>query len=126
MKQKEITALMVAPKEYPKVVTLKTDLDSLQKAVSIGASYQGLIEIIHLEKGVVLICNEEGKLNGLEGNRRLSNDIIAGVFYIVGEDKAGNLVSLREDKMALYEAYFHEPQDISKEEVATALFFRFI
>ena len=40
MKQKEIKALMVAPKEYPKVVTLKTDLDSLQKAVSIGASYQ--------------------------------------------------------------------------------------
>ena len=117
---------MVAPKEYPKVVTLETDLDSLQKAVSIGASYQGLIEIIHLEKGVVLICNEEGKLNGLEGNRRLSNDIIAGVFYIVGEDKEGNLVSLREDKMALYEAYFHEPQDISQEEVATALFFRFI
>ena len=68
MKQKEIKALMVAPKEYPKVVTLKTDLDSLQKAVSIGAGYQGLIEIIHLEKGVVLICNEEGKLNGLEGN----------------------------------------------------------
>ena len=79
-----------------------------------------------MEKGVVLICNEEGKLNGLEDNRRLSNDIIAGVFYIVGEDKAGNLVSLREDKMALYEAYFHEPQDISKEEVSTALFFRFI
>ena len=126
MKQKEIKALMVAPKEYPKVVTLKTDLDSLQKAVSIGASYQGLIEIIHLEKGVCLICNEEGKLNGLPGNRRLSNDIIAGVFYIVGEDKEGNLVSLREDKMALYEAYFHEPQDISQEEVATALFFRFI
>ena len=42
------------------------------------------------------------KLNGLEGNRRLSNDIIAGVFYIVGEDKAGNLVSLREDKMVFY------------------------
>ena len=85
-----------------------------------------IIAIIHLGKGVCLICNEEGKLNGLEGNRRLSNDIIAGVFYIVGEDKAGNLVSLREDKMALYETYFHEPQDISKEEVATALFFRFV
>ena len=115
MKQKEIKALMVAPKEFPKVVTLKTDLDSLQKAVSIGASYQGLIEIIHLEKGVCLICNVEGKINGLEGNRRLSNDIIAGVFYIVGEDKEGSLVSLREDKMALYEAYFHEPQEITQE-----------
>ena len=40
MKQKELKALMVAPNEYPKVVTLKADAASLQKAVSIGASYQ--------------------------------------------------------------------------------------
>ena len=33
MKQKEITVLMVAPGEQPKVVTLKDDLDSWQKAV---------------------------------------------------------------------------------------------
>ena len=45
MKQKEIKALMVAPKEHPKIVTPETDLDSLRKAVNIGASYQGLILI---------------------------------------------------------------------------------
>ena len=44
MSAKEITILMVEPGKHPKVTTLKNDLDSLQKAVSIGADYQGLIE----------------------------------------------------------------------------------
>ena len=42
MSAKEITVLMVEPGKHPKVTTLKDDLDSLQKAVSIGADYQGL------------------------------------------------------------------------------------
>ena len=45
MKQKEITVLMGAPGEHPREVGLKNDLDALQKAVSIGCDYQGLIEV---------------------------------------------------------------------------------
>lgn len=126
MKQKEIKALMVAPGEMPCKVTLKTDLESLQKAVSIGADYQGLIEIISLGDGCCLLCNEEGKLINLPGNRRLGNDIIAGVFYIVGENEEGELISLNEEKIAFYEAFFHDPQEIDADEVAAALFFRFL
>ena len=51
MTQKEITVLMVEPRKHPKVTTLKDDLDSLQKAVSIGADYQGLIEFVSLGNG---------------------------------------------------------------------------
>ena len=36
---------MVEPGKHPKVTKLKDDLDSLQKAVSIGADYQALIKI---------------------------------------------------------------------------------
>ena len=81
MKARKIKVLKVAPGEYPQVVVLENDLDALQKAVSIGCDYQGLIEVVSLEKGACIICNEEGKLLGLEGNRRLGRDIIAGVFY---------------------------------------------
>ena len=102
MKQKEIKVLMVAPGEHPRAVVLKNDLDSLQKAVSIGCDYQGLIEVVGLEDGVCIICNEEGKLLGLEGNRRLGRDIIAGVFYVAGEDKCGNFVSLTEAQIEHY------------------------
>lgn len=48
METKEIKVLMVEPGGHPKVTMLKDDLDSLQKAVSIGADYQGLIEIISI------------------------------------------------------------------------------
>ena len=40
MSTKEITVLMVEPGQHPKVTTLKDNLDTLQKAVSIGADYQ--------------------------------------------------------------------------------------
>ena len=65
MKKREITVLMVEPGKPPAVTTLTNDLDSLQKAVSIGADYQGLVELIGLEEGVDILCNEEGKLIGL-------------------------------------------------------------
>ena len=117
MKLKEIKVLMVVPGEHPREVVLKNDLDALQKAVSIGCDNQGLIEVVSLEKGVCIICNEEGKLLGLEGNRRLGGDIIAGVFYVVGEDKCGNFVSLTEAQMEHYSKRFWETEQFSLGEV---------
>ena len=94
MSAKEITVLMVEPGKHPKVTTLKDDLDSLQKAVSIGTDYQGLIEFVNLRNGDCIMCNEEGKLIGLDGNRRLGNDILVGVIYIMSENEDGELLSL--------------------------------
>lgn len=121
MAQKEITVLMVEPGEHPKVTTLKDDLDSLQKAVSIGADYQGLIEFVGLENGVCIMCNEEGKLIGLEGNRRLGNDILVGVFYIMGENEDGELVSLSEKKIKRYTELFWEPETFERTEIEDTL-----
>ena len=123
MKQKKIRVLKVEPHKHPEVVELANDLDSLQKAVSIGTDYQGLIEIINLEPGICLLCNEEGKLLGLEGNRRLGNDIICGVFYVVGEDKKGNLCSLTDSQLLFFNAMFAQPEDFSKEEIDSSMFF---
>ena len=89
MYAKEITVLMVEPGKHPRVTTLKDDLDSLQKAVSIGADYQGLIEFVGLGNGDCIMCNEEGKLIDIEGNRRLGYGILVGVFYIMSENEGG-------------------------------------
>ena len=113
---------MVEPLKEPKVVKLKTDLDSLQKAVSIGADYQGLIEIISLGDGVCLLCNEEGKLIGLEGNRRIHNDIITGVFYVVGETYDGELTSLTQDQIHTYRNRFLHPEHYTKEDIMRTLY----
>lgn len=125
MKQKEIKVLMVAPLKEPKTVTLKTDLDSLQKAVSIGANYQGLIEIITIDDGVCILCNEEGKLIGLEGNCRIGNDIIAGVFYVVGENKDGELISLTENQIHTYHERFRNPEHYSREDIENKIHIEF-
>lgn len=126
MKEKEIKVLVVEPGKHPRVTTLANDLDSLQKAVSIGADYQGLIEIISIGNGDCLLCNEEGKLIGLDGNRRLGNDIIVGVFYIMGEDEDGNLVSLSERKIKHYTKLFWEPEVFDRTDIEDTLFCQFI
>lgn len=110
MGKKKITVLMVEPGKHPVVTTLDDNLDSLQKAVSIGADYQGLIEIIGIGNGDCILCNEEGKLIGLEGNRWLGSDIIAGVFYVLSEGEDGELASLSEEKIKSYTERFWEPE----------------
>ena len=122
MTQKEITVLMVEPGRHPKVTTLKDDLDSLQKAVSIGAEYQGLIEFISLGNGDCIMCNEEGKLIGLEGNRRLGNDILVGVFYIMSENVDGELISLTERKIKRYTNLFWEPETFDRTDIENSLY----
>ena len=126
MNAKEIKVLMVEPGKHPRVVMLKVDLDSLQKAVSIGADYQGLIEIISIGNGDCILCNEEGKLIGLEGNRRLGTDIIVGVFYILSEDDEGNLVSLTDEKIKHYTERFWEPEFFDRAEIEAMLTCHFL
>lgn len=121
MKDSKIKVLMVEPHKLPKVTMLDRNLDALQKAVSIGAESQGLIEIMPLENNVCLLCNEEGKLIGLEGNRRLGRDIIAGTFYICGNSKSGALCSLSEENIRKYTILFSLPETFTDEEVQACM-----
>ena len=124
MKEKEITVVKVEPMKEPVIATLTNDLDHLQKAVSIGADYQGLIEFVYLEDNVSVLLNEEGKLIGLEPNRRLGNDILVGVFYVVAEDEEGNLVSLTAAQQNKYAKQFWNPDVIAIEEIENTIFAR--
>ncbi len=126
MKDNVIKVLKVEPKKKPEVCLLKNELKSLQEAVSIGADHTGLIEIISVDTGICLLCNEEGKLIGLEPNRRLGNDIICGVFYILGEDENGVLKSLSEEDAEYYANYFKDYEEISQEEVDESLIMHFV
>ena len=72
-KEPEITVLKVEPGKEPEEVTIPNTLEAMQEMVG------GFIEIVYLDD-VCLVCNEEGKLMGLEGNRRVGRDIISGTF----------------------------------------------
>lgn len=117
MKEKTIKVLKVEPKKLPEVCELVNELDALQKAVSIGADYQGLIEILYVNERICILCNEEGKLIGLEPNRRIRNDILCGVFYVTGQDREGNLTSLTDDEIETFKSVFGVIEDISQDEV---------
>lgn len=132
MKRKEITVLKVEPLKKPSICTLRNELEELQKAVSIGADYTGLIEIIEIGnelgykgESVCLLCNEEGKLISLPPNRRVGRDIICGVFYITGQNKDGDLDSLSEKAMKYYASYFKKAEIIDPKEIEGLLKFDF-
>lgn len=46
----------------------------------------GHIEVIRIATDLVLICNEEGKLLGMEPNLRTVGDVIAGPVIVCGTD----------------------------------------
>lgn len=126
MKEKQVKALMIEPYKHPCVVELESDLDSLQKAVSIGAPEQGLIEFVYLEDNVSILCNEEGKLIGLTPNRWLGEDILCGVFYVVAENDEGELMSLTDEQQERYSKMFNDPDVIDKDKLSRTIVFRFM
>lgn len=118
--QNEIKVVIVEPHKNPTITTLKNKLENLQEAVG------GLIEIIDIEDDVCILCNEEGKLIGLEGNRRLSDDILVGTFFVCGSNNEGELTSLTDSQIEKYIQFFWEPQTFTQQEIENTLVFKFI
>ena len=92
MKNNEITVLKVEPGKAPETVTIPNTLEAAQKMVG------GYIEVLNVDNAC-LVCNEDGKLTGLEGNRRLGNDIITGTFFLTGCTDDGDFCSLTPEQM---------------------------
>ena len=103
--------LLVRPGEYPEEENIDDSLKSMQALVG------GLIQAIYpFEDPVAIICNEEGKLEGLEPNRALRHpethqvyDIICGSFFIcgLGEDDFDDLSPVLLEK---YREMFYYPE----------------
>ena len=78
-------------------VVIKNELKALQEAVS------GYIEMLTLAEGVVMICNEEGRLLGMEPNTHFYS--IVGDFLLVGA-KGDEFWDLTEKQMEQLEKIF--------------------
>ena len=111
MKQeKEIRILKVEPDKSPEVMVIQNELEQMQAIVD------GWIEVYPLAENVAIVCNEEGKINGLELNRPIFGkngeiiEIIAGTFFIAGDDiSIGEFVSLTDEQIERYTEQFRNP-----------------
>lgn len=117
-KEPEITVLKVEPGRAPEEVTIPNTLEAMQKIVG------GLIEIVYLDD-VCLVCNEEGKLMGLEGNRRVGRDIISGTFFLAGDTDYGEFCSLTREQLDQFSQRFAQPEAFRPEELENAFWMEF-
>ena len=94
------------------VTEIGNDYKSIHNAVG------GLIEPIYYldEPRAVMVGNEEAKLLGMEGNRRFNDGIVAGPFFICG-DNGEEFCSLPDDLCEKYVQRFAVPESISQDEV---------
>lgn len=102
---KKLRALLVKENELPVEVEIPNNLTSLQKQVD------GYIEYFYMPniEDAVIICNEEGKINGMGPNREVGRDIIFGPFLIVGDDaNIGENTSLTDEQITKFKDMFNE------------------
>lgn len=111
-KKNMISVLLVEPNKYPKMIEIEDSLEAMQKIV--GGDIE---EYMPFEDEVALICNEEGKINGLPLNRAVYDsehnmiEIMAGDFFICHAPfSSEKYLSLPPDLEKKYAEMFHNPE----------------
>lgn len=80
--------------EEPRVMNIENSLEAKQKLVN------GLIEVVPVTDDILLICNEEGKLENLLPNLVFDYDFIAGDCFFIGDDyENGDFKSLTDEQI---------------------------
>lgn len=103
--QRNIRILVVEPNELPYEKVIPNRLKDKQAIVGGNIEYTRVDNDEHS----LLICNEEGKLDNLPWNREIGHDIIAGTFFIVGDDpNIGEDRSLTDEQIEKYKDRFNE------------------
>ena len=110
VKLDEIQGIYCEPGKYASIITVKNTLSELQKLV------EGNIEAYcAFEDGACIICNDEGKINGMRPTRGIRNengelqDVVFGPFFIC-DGKNYEFESLSKDDLEKYLAKFLLPE----------------
>lgn len=109
-RESEITVVACYPGKSAVVMRIQNTLEAKQAFVG------GYIQAVYpFDDPVAIVCNEEGKINGMEPCRALFDeggdiyDIIVGPFLICGLDDEG-FISLTKEQQEQYLAMFRNPQ----------------
>lgn len=105
-----MTVVYVEPGKMARITEMGTELKDLQNAV------HGHLEACYpFEDPVCLVCNDEGKINGMRLNRAIYDengktmDIIAGPFFVCGLGEE-DFIGLTDEQAAKYMDQFKYPE----------------
>ena len=105
-----LRVVLVEPGKAARVAEIDGSLEGMQKTVG------GYIQAVYpFEETVCLVCNEEGKLQGLPLNRALRDednriyDIVAGTFFVC-DCSTENFKSLSEEQLKRYTEKYKRPE----------------
>lgn len=113
----KISVLLIQPNKKPQLVEIGTSLEDMQAVVG------GMIEeYMPFEDEVAIICNDEGKVNGLPLNRAVYDekshemiDIICGNFFIAyAPIESEKFLSLPKEMADKYAEKFKYPERFVK------------
>lgn len=111
-KAETISVLLIQPGKYPKTVTIEDSLEAMQALV--GGDIE---EYMPFDDEAAIICNEEGKINGLPLNRAVYDsehqmiEIMAGDFFICHAPiSSEKFLSLPPDLEKKYSEKFRNPE----------------
>lgn len=110
----KLNVLVVEPMKEPYIKEIDDTLETLQKEVG------GLIQVTYPYEDLVgIVCNDEGKINGLPLNRAVYDDrdnmtdIIAGTFLVVGLSD-DSFISLTDEQIKKFSDKFKMPEQFFK------------
>lgn len=114
LKEEKIKVVLCEPGKLARITEITNELSGLQSAV------KGSIEAFYpYEEMVCIVCNEEGKFNGMEPSRGIYGedgklmDVIFGPFFIC--DCSGqNFGSLNEEQLKRFSEQYRCPEKIYK------------
>ncbi len=114
MNSKTIRVVMCEPGKRACTKEINTDLRSMQEVIGGG------IELYFLTDDIFLVCNDEGKINGMPMNRTIANengeivDFVCGPFFIAKDDPdgEGEICSLSWEEAEHYRQKYLFPEDI--------------
>lgn len=115
-----LRVVMIEPGKKPYEAEICNNLDGLRHAVG------GMIEITYPfydEDQTIVISNEESKLIGMEGNRKIFKELYAGPIIIAGDDGAGNERSLTDEQVDKYLEKFKEIEEYTEQDVEDSIYY---
>lgn len=110
--EKKIKVVLLEPGKLARAAEIDASLAGMQKVVD------GLIEPFYpFAERVCIVCNEEGKINGMRPNRSVKDDRGTMVDFIFGpaflcDCRGARLDSLSDEQISRYTKMFRYPEHL--------------